>query len=107
MRDRMTVGALISVLEQFEDDLPIIAVHQPGYPLLEEIKGIADSEQLNNCEDECGHIMDVHGDEGCTMCECGYIGEKTERILYLVIDGSPYDINPYGPRTAFDDYTRP
>lgn len=104
---RMTVGMLRQLLEELEDDVPIIMVHQPTYPILEDIKGVADSRQIDVCEDECGHIMDIHNEGGCTMCDCPYVGEQVDPIYYLVCDGSPYDINPYGPREAFNDYIRP
>ncbi len=105
----MRVVDLKYLLEQFDDDVEIKAVHQPSWPLVEEIKGVYDPRNsMGSCEDECGHILDVHGEDGCQMCECGFVADPDkEVVLLLVVDGHPYEDSPYGPKQAFDDYIRP
>lgn len=112
-----TVGELKSLLEEFDEETQIMAMHQPGWPLVEEIKGIYDPKQ-GACPD-CEHYLFDHftkeefeeenygeEDSTCKHCECGYLYEKSLNLLYLIVDGCPYDMNPYGNKEAFNDYLR-
>jgi len=87
----MTVGQLKQLLEDYDDDRPILAVHQPSWPLAENIVGLAVYE---NRYDENGDNVDadpadVDGDEDATP-------------VWLVVSGHQWDRSPYGPRWAFD-----
>lgn len=108
MSEMMTVGRLKEILEGFEDDLEIMAVHQPNWPLVENIKGVH-QRGLDECDDECGHVAGNHDKEqGCSDCDCVWYPDPNDKSapLLLVVEGCPYDVHPYGPKEAFDDYIR-
>lgn len=110
MAKLITVGELKDILNQFEDDQEIMAVHQPSWPLREVIKGVWDPYMNGDeeCDDGCQHVAGNHNEkDGCMDCDCGWYPNPDEKkVLLLVVDGCPMEINPYGPKEAFDDYVR-
>lgn len=120
-----TVRDLIEVLEQLPDGMPIMAQHQPSWPMREYIGGVwvddghDDEEEANTC-DECGRVTlgDPYKDtfEGepiwlrkCFNSNCNNEQEceppmpSEEHIAYIVLNGHPYDGTPYGSKRAWSE----
>lgn len=117
-----TVGDLKEYLEEFEDELPVMIVHQPSWPLREYIGGLwlddGTPEEEFVCE-ECGRLtLEDPKEDASALVEantwyrecfkCGHLNEcappmpKEEQVLYLVANGHPYEGSPYGSKRAWE-----
>lgn len=104
-----TVGDLKEALEELDDELPLMAQHQPSWPLREIIGGIWFDDGTSDDDDgcECDHIQSVHGPDGCTVLSCKCVIERGanldhEKVVYLVLNGHPSQGSPYGDRRAWE-----
>jgi hypothetical protein len=85
----MTVDELIGQLQELSDggygDYDALVVHQPGWPLQEKIVNVwMDDEALDSEEDS---------EEDSE--------KEDSKFVYIVADGHPYGVSPYGPKAAF------
>lgn len=116
-----TVGDLKEYLEEFENELPVMIVHQPSWPLREYIGGLwlddgspeEGSETCEHCDRvTLGEPLFREGSDGegwyaqCFRChEWTPVQEpipKEEQVLYLVANGHPYEGSPYGSKRAWE-----
>ena len=117
-----TVGDLKELLEDLPDDMPIMGMHQPNWPLREWIGGIwvndpSDISSLDEEDNECPTcerlslgvpIKDSGGQwyRKCFRQECGEevpCDEPCDPIAYVVLNGQPYDSSPYGDKRAWNE----
>ena len=101
------LSELIAELEELaasygDADPQVMAQHQPSYPLREVIRGVVDSKTIAEHErqremDEAAEYMEP--DE---LPEHDFNTDEVELVVYVVIDGHPYEGTPYGDRVAFD-----
>jgi hypothetical protein len=122
MRRVQTVSDLKELLEELPDDMPIMAQHQPNWPLREFIGGIwvddpsdpSSQEEEENICPTCEHVSlgvptkDSGGQwyRKCFKQNCGEevpCEEPSEPIAYVVLNGQPYDSTPYGSKRAWGE----
>lgn len=123
MRRIETVRDLIRELEELPEDMPIMAQHQPNWPLREFIGGIwvddgtSDEDEDNECEN-CSRLTleepkEVKGYNEVLWFRkcfhCDHMNEvpppppKEDVIAYIVLSGHPYDGTPYGSKRAWNE----
>ena len=118
-----TVRDLINALEDLPDDMPIMAQHQPNWPLREVIGGIwvDDGKGEDYYEAECekcehltlGEVEEVRGNNEThwfRKCfHCDYMNEvepptpDDDVVAYVVLNGHPYYGSPYGDKRAWNE----
>lgn len=91
----MTLQELRDVLDELiergqDPESRVLIVHQPGYPIQEDIRGVATAQGCDEarCEDGKDDNKDDSGD--------------APALVYVVAGGQPRDISPYGPRRAWE-----
>lgn len=120
-----TVADLIAELEELPPEMPIMAQHQPSWPLREFIGGIwvedgtSDEEEDLECE-ECGRLtlsQPIEDKEAlldknawyrsCFYCnhiqECQPPMPEENKVAYIVLSGQPRDGTPYGSKRAWSN----
>lgn len=105
-----TVGDLKELLEQFEDDQPVMLAHQPNWPLAEilgSVLGPDDNETEVCCEVHPDYLVG-HGfrNEQGEYETCHWEPEtdpeeKADNTVWLVAGGHKWDASPYAPRWVF------
>lgn len=107
------------------DDVEMLAVHQMNYPLRETVALYAplmvdhiellEIEECSGCGSQVtnsdGDLVQAYWDKEieiyslCSECQNGKDGMSKDGlpIAYVRLDGQPYDLNPYGPRAAWDE----
>lgn len=106
MPREMTIGELIQKLQDiveagYSEETPVRGMHQPNWPLQEHIGGVWVDEPSDEDEcAECGQYRFQHPTED--ECEEFVPEKKDEEIIYIVLNGQPYD-NPYGTKRAWNE----
>lgn len=125
----MNLNELIEELQELAEqegngERTVLAVHQPNYPLQENVRGVYDpltagdrellyvgkgEEACTVCSDPItGEAWRVFPDQDsgavftCVPCEDAELEQNPPAPLYLVVNGHPHDLSPYGPREAFN-----
>ena len=113
-----TVGELKEILDEYNEETLIMCVHQPSWPLRETIGGLwlDDGTDPDNEENSCGNCgrlslsepkQDSEGDWNRMCYHCKEINpceppmNEEEKVLYIVLDGHPYEGTPYGSKAAW------
>lgn len=88
----MNVRQLRELLESYDDEATVLVVHQPSWPLVETLAGVADAHEAHRVESA------ENGDEDEDESPVAADGQ----LVYLVADGHPSEGSPYGPKSAWD-----
>jgi hypothetical protein len=129
---RELIAALEEVEEGHDGPIEVMVQYQPNYPLRETVApgvwnphdkrdrtNLTRSFVCGGCDETIegkngALVQQTFDEDGVALCdECveGYAAQEGNKhltsdgrpIVYLVLTGAPYDINPYGDRAAFED----
>lgn len=101
-----TVRELREALENYDDEMEVMIVHQPGWPLREVLGGLYEpgNTGCEECDQEQG--APIHTDEEHEEYH-KYEGSDDGQVLYLVANGHPDSPrSPYGSKEAWDGMER-
>ncbi len=102
----MKLSELIEQLQEHLEELDgqdpdVLIIHQRNWPLQETIGGIYNpNHELWECEN-CG-CEDCDYNADCPECGEPHHDPDEDTPLYLVANGHPHDMSPYGPKSAWD-----
>jgi hypothetical protein len=82
----LTVGQLLEALDEYDPATEVMIVHQPSWPLAEQLAGVVASDE------RAEHDEDLDGEDD---------DDRDAPCVWLVAAGHAWDRSPYGPRWAF------
>jgi len=99
-----TVGELRELLEEFEDEAPLLLAYQPNYPLAYQLAGVTEEEPQCECDallevepitDSADRLRIVQGLEHHPRCPVEREESETPRTVWLLQGDHtdrPYDV---------------
>ena len=98
----MTVGELMNLLSECDEDAEVRIMSQEGYPFENGIKGIALREDLTGDDDdgcECEAVVGHPNDDGCPATDEREFEDGLKANDVFIVEG---DQERYGDKTAWE-----
>ncbi len=101
----MTVGKLIHILEEYDEDQEVHLMVQPSWPLVHEVAGVVDkasigSDDADEDEDDEPEYKRALDDEQYARI-LAHERNRNNPVYILACEGHP-DGNPYGDKNAWE-----
>ena len=98
----MTVGELIALLSECDEDAEVRIMSQEGWPFENGVRGVAVREDFPNDDCECDHRIAEPHEEGCPA-EDDIVPEGCASNDVFIVEGEQ---ERYGNKAAWEVYRR-